>query len=389
MKPGGLPDFIGPAALPVSLVATPWTSASFLQGSTVVPFAIVALGTIVLTFHPNLISKLKPQNGCSRESWIQASKVVFLCATYMIVGPLLMVLNKEILQTLHFDFPLTLSGLGLTTTAIVVHSLVHCGICEIRPQTREAMAGNMWFRTVLPIAVAKATTLACGNAVYLYLGLGFIQMLKALNPVIVVGVMSVCGLQTPSRLARWGVYLILCGTMLEVRGELHATLFGLTLMLLSELMEAIHLVLTQKLLQISKFTLAESLYLIALPAGSLLLCAAAVAEWPRLGRDGGYLVIAEHPLYFVASSCLGLAVNFTGAAVLQATSAVTTKVLNTLRGIGVVFVGILFYGEYCTTIELLGYSVAIAGFSLYNWAQFPWDEKPDGAKSEARLPAGA
>merc|ERR1719424_1536424 len=154
-------------------------------------------------------------------------------------------------------------------------------------------------------------------------------------------------------------------------------------------MEAIHLVLTQKLLQISKFTLAESLYLIALPAGSLLLCAAAVAEWPRLGRDGGYLVIAEHPLYFVASSCLGLAVNFTGAAVLQATSAVTTKVLNTLRGIGVVFVGILFYGEYCTTIELLGYSVAIAGFSLYNWAQFPWDEKPDGAKSEARLPAGA
>ena len=35
--------------------------------------------------------------------------------------------------------------------------------------------------------------------------------------------------------------------------------------------------------------------------------------------------------------------------------------------------GILFYGEYCTTIELLGYSVAIAGFSLYNWAQFPWD----------------
>lgn len=383
MRPGGLPDFIGPGTFPARLVATPWTSASFLQGSTVVPFGVVALGAIVLTFHPNLISKLKPQNGCSRELWIQASKIVFLCTTYMIVGPLLMVLNKEILQTLHFDFPLTLSGLGLTTTAIVIHSLVGCGICEIRPQTQEAMAGNMWCWTVLPIAIAKATTLACGNAVYLYLGLGFIQMLKALNPVMVVGVMSVCGLQIPSRLARCGLYLILCGTMLEVRGELHATLFGLTLMLLSEFMEAIHLVLTQKLLQISKFTLVESLYLIAPPAGSFLFCAAAVVEWPRLGRDGGYLVIAEHPLYFVASCCLGLAVNFTGMAVVQATSAVTVKVLNTVRGIGVIFVGILFYGEYCTAMELLGYSVAIAGFSLYNWAQFLCDEKTDGTKSEA------
>lgn len=383
MRPDGGPDVIGPGTLPARLVASPWTSASFLQGSTIVPFAIVALGAIVLTFHPNLISKLKPQSGCSRESCIQATQVIFLCTTYMIVGPLLMVLNKEILQTLHFDFPLTLSGLGLTTTAIVVRSSVRCGICEIRPQTLEAMAGNMWCWTVLPIAAAKATTLACGNGVYLYLGLGFIQMLKALNPVIVVGVMSVCGLQTPSRLARWGVYLILCGTMLEVKGELHATVFGLTLMLLSEFMEAIHLVLTQKLLQISKFTLVESLYLIALPAGSFLFCAAAVAEWPRLGRDGAYLVIAEHPWYFLASSCLGLAVNFSGAAVLQATSAVTTKVLNTVRGIGVVFVGILFYGEYCTASELLGYSVAIAGFSLYNWAQFPRDEKTDGTKSEA------
>ena len=47
----------------------------------------------------------------------------------------------------------------------------------------------------------------------------------------------------------------------------------------------------------------------------------------------------------------------------KTTSAVTTKALNTVRGIGVVFVGILFYGEYCTASKLLGYSVAIAGSS--------------------------
>jgi len=290
----------------------------------------------------------------------------------MIVGPLLMVLNKEILQTLHFDFPLTLAGLGLLTTAIFIRSLVGFSFCEVRAETLEAMAGKEWYWAVLPIAMAKAATLACGNAVYLYLGLGFIQMLKALNPVIIVVVMRTCGLALPSRVARWGVYLIISGTLVEIRGELNVTLLGVVLMMTSEIMEAINLVLTQKLLQVHqcKLTLVEGIYMIAPPSAMLLLGAGAVLEWPRLGREAAYMIVVDHPKYFAASCLLGLAVNFVGMAVVQATSSLTCKVLNTIRGIGVVFVGILFYGEYCTNLELFGYTVALAGFSLYNYAQY-------------------
>lgn len=129
------------------------------------------------------------------------------------------------------------------------------------------------------------------------------------------------------------------------------------------------------MLQNCKFTVLEGIYTIAPPSAIFLVSAAAVLEWPRLSSEAGYRIIAEHPQYFAASCLLGLAVNFVGMAVVQATSSLTIKVLNTIRGIGVVFVGILFYGEYCTTLELCGYTVALAGFSLYNCAQYLTPDK--------------
>jgi hypothetical protein len=326
-------------------------------------------GVIVLALHPSILSKMKPKLEFDKISLLTILRVSFLCVAFMTVGPMLMVLNKEILRTLNFNFPLTLSGLGLFVTSIVIRIAVASGICEVSAEAKQAIHGRSWYTTVLPIAAAKAATLAFGNAVYLYLGLGFIQMLKAFNPVIVVAVMSICGLPVPPRLARWGVYLIITGTLLEVRGELHMTFLGLFFMMFSEVMEAINLVLTQKLLQIGNFTLTEGLHTISPPSCFLLFLAASMLEWPRLFSEGSYRILAEHPWHFAASSFLGLLVNFVGMAVVQATSSLTTKVLNTVRGVGVVMVGVLFYGEYCSPLELCGYSCALAGFSLYNVAQ--------------------
>jgi len=358
-----------------------------LQCSIVSVLSLTILGALVLAVRPEsfyLLVRVWSQFR-AHEFWFRIWRVLLLCTIFMIVGPLLMVLNKEILQTLHFDFPLTLSGLGLMTTGIVVRICVHCGVGEVRPETHQAVAGNAWFWTVFPIALAKAATLACGNAVYLHLGLGFIQMLKALNPVIVVIVMRLCGLALPCRLARWGVYLIISGTLLEVKGELNVTLVGVVLMLTSEVMEAINLVLTQKLLQNCQFTLTEGLYMTTPPSGIVLFSAAALMEWPRMIETGSYRIIFANPSYFASSCTLGLAVNFVGMAVVQATSSLTTKVLNTVRGIGVVFVGILFYGEVCSPLEFCGYAVAVIGFGLYNCAQYITDKTKKEELSEDML----
>jgi len=297
----------------------------------------------------------------------------------------LMVLNKVILTTLSFDLPLTLCCFGVLTTALVIRSLVAIGVCKVRQETLNTVERNGWYRTVLPIALAKAMTLATGNAVYLHLGLGFIQMLKAVTPVIVCVTMFAFRLPLPTPTARWGVCMIICGTLLEVKGETHATMIGLVLMFTSEIAEALNLVLTQKLLHNCKLTLVEGLYMVTPPSGIFLLCAAAFVEGPALFYEGKYRVMIDFPWYFVACCILGFGVNFAGMAVVQTTSALTCKILNTIRGIGVIVFGLVFYSEQCSTLEMCGYAVALLGFTLYNVAQYNADQNKSAA-SQLLLP---
>jgi hypothetical protein len=296
---------------------------------------------------------------------------------FMVVGPTLMIVNKHIMQGIGFRYPLSLSLLGLLTCTITSRVAVKLGFATVRPESLEHVSGNAWYRTALPIGFCKAMTLATGNAVYLHLGLGFIQMLKAFTPVVVLVAMKVFGAATPSRSAVGFIWVIVAGTLVEVKGELHVTAVGLLLMLTTEVMEAISLVLTQKLLQNSKFTIVEGMYVLAPPGAACLLTASIALEWPRLFQEGDYQVVLERPLWFAFAAILGFLVNFTTFMVVQVTSSLTYKVLNTARCVGVVFIGMTYYGETVMPMEMAGYGVALAGFVGYNFCQmFPeWGEK--------------
>merc|ERR1719195_893253 len=142
---------------------------------------------------------------------------------FMVVGPALMMLNKYILQDLNFHHPMSVCGVGVVSSAIVAHLAVACGLGKIREESSNLMAGGAWFKIAMPIGLMKALTMSSGNAVYLHLSFGFIQMLKAFTPLIVLLVMRSVGVKLPTRAAMWCVLGIVSGTVIEVRGELHAT----------------------------------------------------------------------------------------------------------------------------------------------------------------------
>ena len=99
-----------------------------------------------------------------------------------------------------------LSGLGLLSSTLASHVAVR--ICGIELQQQHKITWNFYFTRVLPVGIAQAATLALGNAVYLYLTVSFIQMLKAFTPVMVVIVAVVFGIETAdtkvSPLTLWG-----------------------------------------------------------------------------------------------------------------------------------------------------------------------------------------
>jgi len=296
---------------------------------------------------------------------------------FMVVGPALMMLNKYMMQDLNFHHPMSVCSLGVVSSAIVAHLSVACGLGKIREESSKLMAGGGWFKIAMPIGLMKALTMSSGNAVYMYLSFGFIQMLKAFTPLIVLLVMRSVGVKLPTRAAMWCVVGIVCGTVIEVRGELHATATGLVLMLGSEFFEAISVVLSQKILQHHKFSVLEGLYLTA-PAGSVcLLTGVILLEAPEMVRLGHHLIPFENPRTFMAAAVLGVAINFISFLVMQLTSALTMKILNTARSVGLVAVGVLFYGEYHPPRQLCGYGLALLGFVGYNAFQV----FPEAAKS--------
>ena len=132
-----------------------------------------------------------------------------ICIVYLCIGPGLILLNQHILKALNFPFPMFLSGLGVLASGVLAQIVVKLGLVNLERQESVqgvledtsslfilrlttlihhyyALIGVLWFKRVLPVGLAHAATLAFGNAVYLYLNVGFIQMLKSFTPVIIM-----------------------------------------------------------------------------------------------------------------------------------------------------------------------------------------------------------
>ena len=119
------------------------------------------------------------------------------CTLYLLVGPALILVNKQILSGLNFAYPMALSGLGLLFSSTTCTLLVHaCGAVKL--QQREVVTGSFYLWNLVPVGACMASTLAFGNAVYLYLPVGFIQMLKAFTPTVTLLFLWLSSIETPS-----------------------------------------------------------------------------------------------------------------------------------------------------------------------------------------------
>jgi uncharacterized membrane protein len=300
---------------------------------------------------------------------------LILCTIYMFVGPSLIMLNKYILHDLHFPYPMFLSGLGVLVSGLVAQFMVRAGYVTL--QRKEAVEGVLWYKRVLPVGLAHASTLAFGNIVYLYLEVGFIQMLKSFTPVVMMVVSYFANIDTPTKPVFMSIIVIAMGTATTCSFTPDLNLVGIAIMFCSEAAEAIRLVLTQFFLQNLKFGVVEGQYVLAPASAFWLFLASFVFEFDEMRKNGAINIILSNPLLFLAASSMGLAVNFLSYLVIQATSSLTMKVLGTLRNILTIFLGVMFYSETIDANEWIGYMIALLGFVAYNAAKSGyWDSSP-------------
>lgn len=287
-------------------------------------------------------------------------KAFCLCCIFMAAGPALILLNKHIMQELRFPYPMFLSGLGVLSAGSFAALLVNVKVVILEKQ--DEVRGVLYLKRIVPIAVAYSLTLALGNVVYLYLEVGFVQMLKSFTPVVIMIGLYLSGIEIPSRSVVFSISVISLGTAMTCTYSPHSPITGILIMLMSEIFESVRLILSQFLLKDLKFSVIESQYILAPASGCCLFVLSVFLEIPLMIENNAFSILFDQASVFVYASLLGLTVNYLSYFVIQATSSLTLKVLGTLRNIFVIVAGVFVYKEKINSFEAVGYVLALIGF---------------------------
>jgi len=290
--------------------------------------------------------------------------LVIVVGAHLAAGPSLILINRHILKELHFDFPMTVASLGQFSSALcswVWYRFFRPNELEytdIEPKQRK----SIWV-----VGAANAGTLIFGNAVYMYLTVSFIQMLKAFTPAVTLAMLVLFAVEIPSRRVAMSVLMICLGTAIASFNEINLAPMGLLLMAGAEITESTKLVLAQKMMSDLKFSALEGLYHMAPVCTVWLWGLACFFELPRMIHQGKYVLIQQYSHFFVGAMVLGFGINLITYMVLKLTNAVTLKVIGTARNAGLVWFGVLFHGDIVSAIQLLGYGISLGFFFLYGY----------------------
>lgn len=143
-------------------------------------------------------------------------------------------------------YPIVVGSMGMLTSSIA--AFIACKVLRYSGSSSEISAA-FYCRHMVPVGVAMAITVWSGNLVYVYLTVSFTQMLKAADPVFVMIAMFLAGLERPTAPLVVSVLTICGGLLVASAGEMQLDVLGVGVMMISEVGEAVRLVLTQILLQ--------------------------------------------------------------------------------------------------------------------------------------------
>jgi drug/metabolite transporter (DMT)-like permease len=229
----------------------------------------------------------------------------------------------------------------------------------------------------------------CGNRAYLYLSVSFVQMLKTATPAVTMAVMMLFGLETLTVPLSVAIGLLTIGTAIASYGEVAFSSFGVAIMLLSEAADALRLVLTQLLLSSSLWHPIEALMYLAPGCAASLVLGVFFVEWDAMQTEQALAKIADRPLTYALAAVLGFAVNASATSAIKHLSSLTLKVVGQAGHSVLVVASCFLFGDRLTTVQLIGYAIALAGFVAYHRAKAVQSGHANGKGRSGTVPMGA
>ncbi|KAG1679008.1 hypothetical protein FOA52_013072 [Chlamydomonas sp. UWO 241] len=128
--------------------------------------------------------------------WIRVLAGLLVSVAWMVVSSFLILLNRYIMVEIHFPYPITVATLGMVGSSIL--AFVCCHVLRIA-KADTSLTMYFWLTRILPVGLCMALTLWTGNAVYFYLTVSLIQMLKAFSPVLTMAALFIARLEDPTK----------------------------------------------------------------------------------------------------------------------------------------------------------------------------------------------
>lgn len=274
-------------------------------------------------------------------------------------------INKTILNYTDFRYAISLALSHMAGAASMSHL-----VFAIAPSWRK----NEIVDILGPIEAAArfggigalfAVSLVTSNAALSMLDVPLIQMMKALNPVIIYTVSLLIGLDKPNRRVACSVVVVSLGVMVTMYGSSKLSYVGVAIQAVSILSDALRITAVQATLHSSKCDIdpISMLYLVSPWTSLLLWFAASVVEFPHITG------ISNIPLHLIGTSVgLAFALNVIGYMFIKASSALTLSLTGIAKDVALAAIACFFFGNTVTVVQILGYAIALGGMVFYNYA---------------------
>ncbi|GJN66184.1 hypothetical protein PLICBS_000200 [Purpureocillium lilacinum] len=202
--------------------------------------------------------------------------------SWIFLSNLTILLNKWLIDTAGFRYPILLACWHFIFTSVTIHILARTTtLLDSRHSLH--ITPRIYARTIIPIGVCFSLSLICSNVVYLYLSVAFIQMLNAANPVAVLAVSWIWGVADPSTSTLLNMLLIVAGAAIASFGEIQFSTIGFVFQAGGIIFGAIRLVMIQVLVSRKGMRMDPlvGLYYFGPACAIMTLAAALFIEVPR------------------------------------------------------------------------------------------------------------
>jgi len=223
---------------------------------------------------------------------------------------------------------------------------------------------HIWVRNVLPIGILYAASLATSNLGAARLSVSFVQMIKALTPLVTLAVSVALKVEKSDRRQALIVGVMCAGVIVASYGEILWNTAGVMFQVTSVAAEGARLVVTQILLQqhLPKSNPLVSISIFAPPCFLLLLPIA-------LTFEGGAFAKVLDPaigIVILLNTLTAFVLNLAVVILVQKSSGLVLTLAGIVKDIALIVASIFIFANPVTPIQVVGYGLALLGLNMYN-----------------------